>query len=454
MKTVDVGSVLDDGGWGGYQKALVAAAALAIVFDGLDNQVLSGALPAIMRDWHVPRSALTPALTSGFVGMMFGGFIGGVVGDRLGRRVALLGSLISFGVLTLMVPLATTPLMLSGLRFLAGLGLGAAMPNAATLSSEYVPTRHRPFAVTLTIVCIPLGGSLAGFVGGQILPRWGWHTLFIVCGLLPLVLAAFLLKALPESPRFLARHKERWGELAALLRRLGHDVPNDAEFIDASEKALASTSVGALFAPEYLRDTLTLFASFFFCLLTVYMGTNWVPSMLTQSNFDVGTASYGLTAFNVGGVVGAIIGARVIIRLGSRLSMLTMAAGAIAGAIVLAIMPIGPQNTFAVFVMLGWTGGLINAVQTTMYALAAHVYPTAIRATGVGTAVGFGRIGGVLSPSVGQWALDAGGANGYFRVIAMTMSVAFVALAAVKRHIPRVSAVPVARPVPAAQQAN
>jgi AAHS family 4-hydroxybenzoate transporter-like MFS transporter len=184
------------------------------------------------------------------------------------------------------------------------------------------------------------------------------------------------------------------------------------------------------------------------------MGTNWVPSMLTQSNFDVGTASYGLTAFNVGGVVGAIIGARVIIRLGSRLSMLTMAAGAIAGAIVLAIMPIGPQNTFAVFVMLGWTGGLINAVQTTMYALAAHVYPTAIRATGVGTAVGFGRIGGVLSPSVGQWALDAGGANGYFRVIAMTMSVAFVALAAVKRHIPRVSAVPVAPPVPAAQQAN
>jgi len=454
MKTIDVGSALDDGEWGGYQKALVGAAALAIVFDGLDNQVLSGALPAIMRDWNVPRSALTPALTSGFVGMMFGGFIGGMVGDRFGRRVALLGSLISFGVLTLMVPLAGSPLSLSVLRFLAGLGLGAAMPNAATLSSEYVPTRHRPFAVTLTIVCIPLGGSLAGFVGGFILPRWGWHTLFVVCGLFPLVLAAFLLKALPESPRFLARHKERWGELAALLRRLGHDVPADAAFVDASEKPMASTSVAALFAPEYLRDTLTLFGSFFFCLLTVYMGTNWVPSMLVQSDFNVGTASYGLTAFNVGGVIGAIIGARAIIGLGSRLSMLTMAAGAIAGAIVLTIMPIGPQNAFAVFLMLGWTGGLINAVQTTMYALAAHVYPTAIRATGVGTAVGFGRIGGVLSPSVGQWALDSGGASGYFRVIALTMSVAFVALAAVKRHIPRVSAVTAARPAAAAQRAN
>jgi MFS transporter, AAHS family, 4-hydroxybenzoate transporter len=451
MTTVDIGSVLDDGDWGGYQKALVAAAALAIVFDGLDNQVLSGALPAMMRDWNVPRSALTPALTSGFVGMMFGGFVGGVVGDRLGRRVALLGSLISFGVLTLMVALAGSPLTLSGLRFLAGLGLGAAMPNAATLSSEYVPRRHRPFAVTLTIVCIPLGGSLAGFVGGQILPRFGWHVLFIVCGLLPLVLAAFLLKALPESPRFLARHTARWPELAALLRRLGHDIPEDVVFIDASEKAMANTSVGALFAPDYLRDTLTLFGSFFFCLLTVYMGTNWVPSMLVGSGFDVGTASYGLTAFNVGGVVGAIIGASIIMRVGSRLSMLTMAAGAVAGAVVLTIMPIGPQNAFAVFAMLAWTGGLINAVQTTMYALAAHVYPTSIRATGVGTAVGFGRIGGVLSPTVGQWALDSGGASGYFRMIAATMTVAFVALAAVKRHIPRVSPAPAVRPLPAAQ---
>jgi AAHS family 4-hydroxybenzoate transporter-like MFS transporter len=404
-----------------------------------------------MRDWNVPRSALTPALTSGFVGMMFGGFVGGVVGDRLGRRVALLGSLISFGVLTLMVALAGSPLTLSGLRFLAGLGLGAAMPNAATLSSEYVPRRHRPFAVTLTIVCIPLGGSLAGFVGGQILPRFGWHVLFIVCGLLPLVLAAFLLKALPESPRFLARHTARWPELVALLRRLGHDIPDDVVFIDASEKAMANTSVGALFAPDYLRDTLTLFGSFFFCLLTVYMGTNWVPSMLVGSGFDVGTASYGLTAFNVGGVVGAIIGASIIMRVGSRLSMLTMAAGAVAGAVVLTIMPIGPQNAFAVFAMLGWTGGLINAVQTTMYALAAHVYPTSIRATGVGTAVGFGRIGGVLSPTVGQWALDSGGASGYFRMIAATMTVAFVALAAVKRHIARDSPAPAARSVPAVQ---
>ena len=202
-----------------------------------------------MREWNLPRAAFASVLTSGMVGMMIGGFIGGFVGDRLGRRVALLGSVI------VVRPAddpasrsSTASCMLFVLRFLAGLGLGGAMPNAAALSSEYVPRRHRPFAVTLTIVCIPLGGSLAGFVGGQILPRFGWRALFLVGGIVPLVLAAVLLKVLPESPRYLARRKERWPELRALLRRLGHDVPADAVVRrrDARRRS-RSASVGELF---------------------------------------------------------------------------------------------------------------------------------------------------------------------------------------------------------------
>ncbi len=436
MKTVDVGKVLDDGHWGGYQKLLVFATALIIVLDGLDNQVFGGVIPVLMREWQLPRTAFTPVLTSGMIGMMIGGFIGGFIGDKFGRRVALLGSILAFGLLTLLLPLSTTPMMLIGLRFLAGLGLGGAMPNAAALSSEYVPTRHRPFAVTLTIMCIPFGGSLAGFVAGEVLPRWGWHTLFIICGTIPLLLLMVLLKVLPESPRFLARQRERWGELVALLHKLGHDVPADASFADTREKAVKQASLKELFVPEYFRDTMALCGSFFFCLLSVYMGTNWVPSMLTGAKFPVGTASYGLTAFNFGGVAGAILGATLIVKLGSRISMLTMAAGAIVGAGVLAMISIGPDNTFMVFAMLAWTGGLINAVQTTMYALAAHVYPTSVRATGVGTAVAFGRIGGVLSPTLGSWALTSGGASEYFTLIAATMTMAFVALAVVRHHVP------------------
>jgi AAHS family 4-hydroxybenzoate transporter-like MFS transporter len=440
MKTVDIGAVLDEGGWSGYQKLLVFGTALAIILDGLDNQVLGAAVPALMREWSLPRPAFASVLASGMVGMMVGGALGGLIGDRVGRRTALLGSVLSFGVLTVLVSFAGSVGALGVLRFFAGLGLGGAMPNAAALSSEYVPRRHRAFAVTATIVCIPLGGTLAGLMGAEILPRYGWRTLFFVGGVVPLILAAVLWRVLPESPRYLARNRRRWSELAALLRRLGHDVPVDAAFVDAREKAVGQPSVRELFVPEFRRDTLALCGSFFFCLLSVYIGTNWVPSLLTGAGFSVAVASNGLTAYNLGGVVGAILGAIVIGRLGSRLTMLAMAAGAIAGAALLAVVAIGAQSVLSVLAMLAWTGGLINAVQTTMYALAAHVYPTGIRGTGVGTAVAFGRIGGVVAPYAGSWALESGGASQLFALMAVTMTVVFAALASVRNHIPRAHA--------------
>ena len=434
--TTDVGALLDEGHWSGYQKLLVGATALTIIFDGLDNQLLGAAIPALMREWALPRAAFASVLAAGLFGMMIGGFIGGYVGDRIGRRLALLGSVVSFGALTVLVSFAGDVTTLTALRFLAGLGLGGAMPNAAALASEYVPLRRRPFAVTMTIVCIPLGGTLAGFTGALILPEYGWRALFLVGGGVPLLLAALLWKVLPESPRYLARQQARWPELAALLKRLGHDVRPDAVFIDSHEKAVARASVGSLFVSEFRRDTLALCAAFFFCLLSVYTGTNWVPALLSGAGFGVDVANYGLTAFNLGGVVGAILGALIFARLGSRVTMLAMTAGAIAGCLLLASVPIGEQSTFVVLGMLAWTGGLINAVQTTMYALAAHVYPAAIRATGVGTAVAVGRVGGVASGYAGAWALEYGPSQ-MFGLISVTLGVVFAALAFVRSHIPR-----------------
>lgn len=436
-KTVDIGSLLDAGQWSGYQKLLVGVTALTIVVDGFDNQLLAIALLPLMSEWGVPRAVFAPVLASGMIGMMVGGAIGGYLGDRVGRRVALLASVASFGVLTALVSVVDNVFALGVLRFLTGIGLGGAMPNSAALASEYVPRRQRPFAVTLTIMCIPLGGTLAGLVGAQILPQFGWRALFFVGGVVALGLAAILVAVMPESPRYLARHPRRWPELSTLLRRLGHDVPPDTAFVDATETTVAQASPRELLRPEFRRDTLALSASFFFCLLAVYVGINWVPAMLAGAGFDVGVAGNGLAAFNLGGVVGALLGAVLMARAGSRLTMLTMAAGAVAGAAVMSFMSIGTQPAFVVLAMLAWTGGLINAVQITMYALAAHIYPTGIRATGVGTAVAVGRMGGVVSTYAGSWALESGGASRFFVLLAATMTVVFMALASVRRHIGR-----------------
>jgi AAHS family 4-hydroxybenzoate transporter-like MFS transporter len=435
---VDVGKLLDAGSWTGYQKWLVFLVALTIVFDGIDNQLLGIVIPTVMNEWGVPRSAFRWVVSLGYFGMMVGGMAAGLVGDRLGRRTALLGSMVVFGVLTVAAAFANSTDALGVLRFLAGIGLGGAMPNAAALAAEYVPVRMRPIAVTVTIVCVPLGATLAGLLGIQALPTLGWRNLFIVGGIVPLVAAVALRYMLPESPQFLARHRARWGELVGVMKRMGHDLARDSSFAEPSSgRPAQKASLGSLFASDFRRDTLALWGAFFSCLLAVYLCFSWLTSLLTGAGFDPATANMGITAFNLGGVGGALLGGAVITWLGSRRAMLMMTGVAIAGASGLALMEITPvAPLFAIMATLTLTGAMINGVQTTMYALAAHVYPTAVRATGVGTAVAFGRIGAVMTGFIGSWAADAGGTHAFFAVVAGMMVVTFVTLALVGRHVP------------------
>jgi AAHS family 4-hydroxybenzoate transporter-like MFS transporter len=434
---IDVGRLIDEGRWSGYQKTLVGLTALAIIFDGADIQLAGLAVPALMADWSAPRAAFAPVLAAGLAGMMIGGAFGGFAGDRLGRRTALVGSLITFGLLTLAASVVDSLAALTVLRFVAGLGFGGTVPNGAALASEYVPARHRPFAVTLTIVCVPLGGTLASLVASAVLPAFGWRALFAIGGAMPLAVALLLFVVLPESPRYLARHQARWPELARTLRRAGHHVPPDAVFVETGGAPVRRASPAALFVPGLRRDTLALWTAFVSCLLAVYLGFNWVPSMLTGAGLGVAVASAGLAAFNFGGVGGAVAGALAIGRFGSRPTMIGMAAGAAGGALVMSAMPIsGTSSAAAVVVMLGLVGGLINAAQTTMYALAAHVYPTEVRATGVGSAAAVGRLGAIGSTFAGSAALEAGGTRLFFGAVAAAMLLAAAALALVRRHIP------------------
>ena len=348
--------------------------------------------------------------------------------------------MLAFTLPTLAIATVDGLAMLGVLRFVAGLGLGGAMPNAAALASEYVPRKHRPFAVTLTIVCIPLGGTLAALLAGRILPGYGWRALFVAGGVIPLIVAAVLFKLLPESPQYLATRRERWPELVALLRRFGHDVGSESAFVargGAADQVRSRGSMRELFAPLLRRDTLGLCGAFFFCLLAIYVGFSWIVAMLAAAGFPQVDASNALAAFNFGGVGGAIAGALLIQRVGSRVTLLGMSALAVLSALVMAGMPLQPPMSPALLAMFTLTGGLLNAVQTTMYALAAHVYPTEVRATGVGTAVAVGRIGNVLASYVGAIALDAGGAAAFFSTWAASMAVVFVSLAVVRRHIPR-----------------
>lgn len=445
-QALDVAAAIDDRAITNYQKLVIAATASLIVLDGMDGQLLANAIPSISREWNLPRAAFATASAAAPLGMMLGGVLGGLLGDRLGRRTALLFSVITFAVLTLAAAAVDTISMLALARFVAGVGLGGALPNATALVAEYAPRRNRPLAITATIVCIPLGGFLGGLIAGQMVPTYGWRSLFVVGGLVPALLALLLFKVLPESPRYLAARRNRWPELSAVLQRMGLAVGPGTEYVETATAATSRGSFAALLAPGLRRDTISLIVAFTSCLLAIWTGFLWIPSMLTDAavGFKQADASYALSLFNFGGVAGALAGAIVIQRLGSRRALLGMTGLAVIAAVLMAVLPPHTQQFLRTMTLFAVAGALMNAVQATMYALAAHVFPTSIRGTGVGTTLAIGRVGNVLASYAGSGALVAGGPPLFFMTWAGALTIVFVALATIRRHIPPSSANPAA----------
>jgi AAHS family 4-hydroxybenzoate transporter-like MFS transporter len=243
--------------------------------------------------------------------------------------------------------------------------------------------------------------------------------------------------ALPESPRFLVRHPRRWTELIRLLRRLGHAVPDGAAFEDKLERRAESQSaIKSLLGPGRLRDTLGLWFAFFSCLHGAYLIFGWLPAMLAAQGLDLAASSVGLAAFNFGGVIGVLLWTVAVTMIGSRLPLLVAALGAAASALAIGFLHFNPGGGHALVIAgFGLHGLFVNALQTIMYALAAYVYPTQVRASGVAFAAAVGRLGAMLSSFTGAAIIQAG-SHAYLRVLALSMVCAFIGLAVVGKHFP------------------
>ncbi len=438
---VNIADLLDGGRFTPFQIAVVAMAAMAVVFDGVSNQLIGFAIPSMANEWAVRPSAFAPAVAAGLFGMSIGSVVAGICADRVGRRWVLIACVLFFGIANCASTLATGVTSLSVLRFFGSLGIGGAIPLAATLAAEFTPMRYRALAVTGTVVCTPLGGIVAGVFATSFLPVRGWRALFIAGGAMPVVFLLLLLVALPESPRFLAGRPKRWPELTRMLERMHRPVAAGTAFIDPADPvSKGQEGFASLFKGQFRRDTLALWASFFTSLLAIYSAFNWLPTMLVTAGLSSRMASQGLTSWNIGGVVGALACALIIGRLGSRGPMLASCACAAISVLFLREIDLRSHTTLALF-GLAADGFFSNAVQSPMFALTAFVYPTSIRATGTSSAVAFGRLGGFVSAFAGAAVIAGAGASGYLLMVAGLMTLALISLALVRHHIPAVKSV-------------
>ncbi len=420
--------------WTPFQKCMVGLVSAATMLDGLDNLLLGTVIPSLMAQWHLERSAFIGLVALSIVGMCGGTASMGFLGDRLGRKPVLIACVFTFGCATLLSAAASSLGLFTLCRFVAAIGLGGLFPSAVALVSEFTPLPRRNLAATFTQMCVPAGGLLGALLATAILPHQGWRALCAIGGALAIGFAVLLLLTLHESPKFLLDQPARRGALLEVLRRCRIDAQRIPS--SGSPKARASSPAESwrqLLSVDFRRDSLSLWVVLFCNYLVVYGMFNWGPSLITAAGFTTQRMTLSFTLFNAGSIAGCVIGGWSMDKFGSRWpSVACVALGVVCCA---SFSSAGWPWLSTAALMWGMLllGAIYCGLQAMLYALAASVYPPTIRASGVGTAFGIGRLGAVGSALFGAGALSFDIPR-FLGIVSFVMVVAGIALATLRRH--------------------
>ena len=394
-----VGDVIESRPFTGFQWRTAILCAAVIFMEGYDAQAVGYVAPSMSAALHVGRGALGPVLAAAIVGLMLGGFLIAPLADRIGRRKVIIGSTLAFGLLSLATPLVDSIAGLAFLRLLTGLGLGGAMPNVISLTSEYSPRRINGRVVMVMFCGFSLGSAGGGFAAAALIADFGWRSIFIVGGILPLLLLPLLVWALPESIRYLALRPNGQLKALQLLARIDPAVAS-AERVGVSteEKHIAAMSVRQLFAEGRTGGTLMLWIIFAMSLLDIAMVASWLPTVLNAGGATLKVAALTGSLFQIGGIAGTLLMGAIIDRVRAEwMLLLAYLLGALCLGLVGQVDPQGAE----MFVVVAFAGFGIVGGQIAANAVAARFYPTPIRSTGIGWAFGVGRIGSIAAPMVG-----------------------------------------------------
>lgn len=351
---------------------------LVQMLDGYDLTAIGLAVPSLVKAWHLPPASFTQAFALSSVGIMVGAMVAGPVADRFGRRPMLLFSVLVFGVFSLLSAWAPSLEWLVGYRFLTGIGIGGAMPTTIALTADYLPPRWRATVIMFMFCGNTLGGFLAGQIAAATIPHWGWHGIFMIGGVVPLVMLPVLFLLLPESHQL-------------------HIARNTAP--------TATNPVRGLFGEGLAATTLLLWAIFLLNLLSMYLISYWLPTVLNLGGLSPALAAAGASYYAAGGVVSTLLLGVLLSRFRAEW---VLACNIAIGMSCLAATVLGHAEGFALHVLLFCAGAGIVGSQLGLNGFGAAAYPIALRSTGIGWALGVGRLGGIVGPILGGLLLHLG----------------------------------------------
>jgi AAHS family 4-hydroxybenzoate transporter-like MFS transporter len=398
----DLDSVIDSSRLGPFQILVVALCALMVMIDGFDTQVIGMVAPAIAAAWHIAPASFGAVFGMGLFGGLIGALTLGSAGDRFGRKPVLVASILLFAGVSLLTPLTASLPALIAVRFVAGFGMGGALPGLIAITSEYSPGAVRANVTALMYCGFPLGSVLAGVVSAQMVPHLGWPSVFYVGSIVPLALLPVFGWLVPESVRFLAMRGDH-ERVAKILARMNCHATWNGKVAQVPHER--RSSVAHLFTGGRAMGTALLWATLFLSLLLTVFMVSWLPLVAHAAGIDIRSSVLAVSALNVGGIVGCYVIGKLRNRYGPiKPIALAYGLGALGVALIGFVGHSGLELLVAAFVAGMFTVG----AQMCTIGLSASFYDTSQRATGVGWSLGSGRVGAVVGPVIGGVLIAAG----------------------------------------------
>lgn len=389
-----------------YQYTIFILCALAALMDGYDSVIIGITAPAIAQSLALDVKTFGPVFSAAQFGFMLGAFIAGPLADRMGRKSILIGSVALFGLFSLLTPVAGTYDHLLALRFITGLGLGGASATFVSICTEYSPVRIRATIISMLWALLPAGNVVGGLLSSVILPAHGWIPVYYIGGVFPLLIALVMLLIVPESVSYLVTRKARASRIATIVARLAPDVAQPAGTQYAvNDAGPSSASVRHLFSEGRDFVTILYWVSFFCCWLVLITVLAWTVPVLREANIPISMASLMISANSLGAVIGAPIIGRIM---DSADPKLTVIVGLVLGAVATSLLGFSTESVNLLAVNFFVAGFTVGGTSAGMVGLVATAYPTAIRSTGIGWAIGMARLGAVCGPVAAGMMLASG----------------------------------------------
>lgn len=375
---------------------------IAVLLDGFDLVVLGAVIPSLLDydAWGLSTGTITMISTLGLIGMTIGALVIGTLTDVIGRRRALLYAVAAFSILTLLCAVAPNPFIFGLLRFLAGVGLGGALPTALALVNEFSKKQGGGSASTMLMTGYHVGAVATAALALVVIEPFGWRAMFVVGALPAVVLIPLMLRYLPESPSYLLAHGKR-AEAEEIAARYGVEL--EAAPTSEAGRAEAANPVRALFSSKFLRNSIAIWITSFMGLLLVYGLNTWLPTIMREAGYNLGASLTFLLILNAGAVVGLLIAGGVANKIGPRTAAIVWFAGA---ALFLALLSV--KVSFGIYAMVFLAGCFVFSAQVLVYAFTSANHPPRIRATALGWSAGVGRVGAICGPILGGVLLGAG----------------------------------------------